>query len=62
MLYQAWFCDIYNALRHWVRKEVIDFPPYDEEAVGAQKLFEQFERAEFCSSGIFGSPSEAPRI
>jgi hypothetical protein len=38
---QNWFLGLYNALKTWVSKEIIDFDPFDDEGVLTHQLFEQ---------------------
>jgi hypothetical protein len=40
------FFRIYDSIRKWIAKEIIDFDPFDDEIIVAQELLEQFQQTQ----------------
>jgi hypothetical protein len=45
-LSSIWALGIYNSFRNWLSKEIIDFDPFDDEAIITQQVLEQFKQAQ----------------
>jgi hypothetical protein len=41
-----WGLGIYKSFQNWFSKEIIDFDPFDDEAIVTQQLLEQFRQAQ----------------
>jgi hypothetical protein len=41
-----WALGIYNSFQNWFSKEIIDFDPFDDEAIVTQQVLEQFRQAQ----------------
>jgi hypothetical protein len=41
-----WVLGLYNSFQNWLSKEIIDFDPFDDEAIVTQQVLEQFRQAQ----------------
>jgi hypothetical protein len=41
-----WALSIYNSFQNWFSREIIDFDPFDDEAIVTQQVLEQFRQAQ----------------
>lgn len=49
-LTSTWVLGIYKSFQSWFSKEIIDFDPFDDEAIVTQQVLEQFRQAQAVAS------------